>query len=184
MVVALLALVLAMGGNAVATEVGLNAKQKRQVKVMADQQIESKAALLTVGRSKTGSCDPSSAAFVNCGTVSLNLPRNGRVLITATAGFDGDNSAAGYRGDCRLTADATVVGADIANGAAGTGTVQGVGFNANNEAGTSLTAITAPLPAGTHDLALTCNQGGGEVEFPTTSISAVMIGSGLVSGLS
>ena len=64
MVVALLALVLAMGGTAVATEVGLNAKQKRQVKAIADQQIESKAALLTVGRSKTGSCDPSSAAFV------------------------------------------------------------------------------------------------------------------------
>src|SRR5690242_15826071 len=107
MFVAVLALVLAMGGTAVATEVGLNAKQKAQVKVIADQQIKSKAKLLTVGRSTTGSCDPSSAAFVNCGTVSLNMPRNGRVLIAATAGFDGNNTAAGYRGDCRLTADAT-----------------------------------------------------------------------------
>jgi hypothetical protein len=223
MVVGILALVFAMGGTALAV-VGLNAKQKIQVKQLANKQIKAKAPGLsvakakdadhatnadkatsadkatnadhavnadqaanadkvggagldsfTIGRSTTGSCDPASSAFVDCGTVSLNLPRPGRVLIIATAGFDGANSAAGYRGDCRLTADGTVVGSQVSNGSS-TGT--GVGFNGNAQATTALSAVTASLPTGTHDLALTCNQAGGSVEFSGNSVSAVMVGSG------
>lgn len=199
MIVAVVALVFAMGGTALAV-VGLNGKQKRQVRSLANQQINKKAPKLsvanakhaddadtvagealntfTIGRSTTGACDPASAAFVDCGTVQLNLPRNGRVLIVATAGFDGANSNAGYRGDCRLTADGTVVGAQISNGAAGVGAVQGVGFNGNSQAGTALSAVTGPLKAGTHDFALTCNQAGGSVEFSNNSVSALMVGSG------
>lgn len=208
MVVAVLALVFAMGGTALAV-VGLNAKQKRQVRSLANQQINAKAsglsvakaknathadsadsannannantvgnaglASFTIGRSTTGSCDPAGSGFVDCGTVSLNLPRAGRVLIVATAGFDGANSAAGYRGDCRLTADGTVVGATVSNGSS-TGT--GVGFNGNQQGTTALSAVTDSLPAGTHDLALTCNQAGGSVEFSNDSVTALMVGSG------
>lgn len=199
MVVAVVALVFAMGGTALAV-VGLNGKQKRQVRSLANQQINKRASGLsvakaksanqadnadtvgnaavssfTIGRSTTGSCDPASTAFVDCGTVKLDLPRSGRILIVATAGFDGANSATGYRGDCRLTADGTVVGPQVSNGSS-TGT--GVGFNGNQQATTALSAVTGPLQAGTHDLSLTCNQAGGSVEFASSSVTALMVGSG------
>ncbi len=202
MIVAVVALVFAMGGTALAV-VGLNGKQRRQVLQLANRQINKRAPRLsvanaknanhannadnantvanaaissfTIGRSATGSCDPTGTGFVDCGTVSLDLPRSGRVLIVATAGFDGANSATGYRGDCRLTADGTVVGAQVANGST---TGLGVGFNANTQATTALSAVTGPLPAGTHDLSLTCNQAGGSVEFSNDTVSAVMVGSG------
>jgi hypothetical protein len=208
MIVAVIALIFAMGGTALAV-VGLNGKQKRQVKSIANQQINAKAPHLsvasaknadhatdanhatnadnantvgnagldsfTIGRSATGSCDPATSGFVDCGTVSLNLPRAGRILIVATAGFDGANSGAGYRGDCRLTADGTVVGAQVSNGSSDG---LGVGFNANQQGTSALSAVTGSLPAGTHDLALTCNQAGGSVEFSNDTISALMVGSG------
>src|SRR5262249_11103333 len=86
MVVAVIALIFAMGGTALAV-VGLNGKQKRQVRSLANQQINKKAprlsvanaknadnantvgnatvSSLTVGRSATGSCDPASSGFVD-----------------------------------------------------------------------------------------------------------------------
>jgi hypothetical protein len=141
---------------------------------------------LTVGRStatSTGggtssSCDPSTTAFVDCGTVSLSLPRAGRVLIVADAAFDGANSF-GYRGDCKLTVDATQIGASVAAGTVAVGAgLTGPGYNANTQDGIGLNAVTDSLSAGAHALALQCNQAGGSIEFPETFVSAVMLGSG------
>lgn len=133
----------------------------------------------TTGGGTSSSCDPSSAAFVDCGNVALTLPRSGRVLIVADAAYDGANSL-GYRGDCKLTVDGTQIGASVANGTvyvgAGVGEFIGPGFNANTQAAMGLNAITDVLPAGAHTLALQCNQAGGSIEFPETSVSAVMIG--------
>ena len=132
---------------------------------------------LTVGRGATGSCDPATTAFIDCGTVSLNLPRSGRVLVLASAGYDGANSN-GYRGDCRLAVDGATVGPTIANGQAVyvPSAVGGPGFNANGQVGTALNTVTNALSAGAHSFSLQCNQAGGSIEFPETYVSAVMIG--------
>jgi hypothetical protein len=141
---------------------------------------------LTVGRSTaattgggtSSSCDPATTAFVDCGTVSLSLPREGRVLIVADAAFDGANSF-GYRGDCKLTVDATQIGASVAAGTVAVGAgLTGPGYNANTQDGIGLNAVTGSLSAGAHAFALQCNQAGGSVEFPETFVSAVMLGSG------
>jgi hypothetical protein len=138
---------------------------------------------LTLARGTTGSCHPASVAFVDCGTVALALPRSGRVLILANVGYDGSNTN-GYRGDCRLQADGTTVGSTISFGQAGyvasggVTVVGGPGYNANGQEGGGLNAVTGPLPAGTHNFALQCDQAGGTVEFSSTSVSAVMLASG------
>lgn len=135
----------------------------------------------TTGGGTSSSCDPSSAAFVDCGNVALTLPRPGRVLIVADAAYDGASSL-GYRGDCKLTVDGTQIGASVANGTvyvgAGVGEFIGPGYNGNTQAAMGLNAITDVLPAGAHTLALQCNQAGGSIEFQETSVSAVMIGAG------
>jgi hypothetical protein len=134
---------------------------------------------LSLGRSTASNCDPSSAAFIGCGTVSLNLPRAGRVLILANVGYDGGNSNS-YSGACRLETDATTVvsSGQFGQAAYAPATVGGPGFNANTQEGGGLTAVTASLPAGTHDFSLNCNQAGGSIEFSSTMVSAVMLGNG------
>lgn len=134
---------------------------------------------LTIARSTGSSCDPGSSAFVNCGEVTMNLPRAGRVLLVANAGYDGA-STNGYRGDCFLAVDGAQVGPTIANGQASyvPATAGGPGFNGNGQVGTGLTAVSGVLPAGSHAFALLCNQAGGSIEFPTTYVSAVMVGAG------
>jgi hypothetical protein len=138
---------------------------------------------LTIGRGTastasggTGSsCDPASTTFVDCGTASLTLPRAERVLILANAQFDGANSGAGYRGDCKLTIDGTRIGGQVS---AGSSDGLGVGFNGNNEAATGLNAVTDVLAVGPHSFALQCNQAGGSIQFGHTYVSALAIGAG------
>ncbi len=130
----------------------------------------------TTGGGTSSSCDPGSVVFIDCGNVPLTLPRSGRVLIVADAAFDGANSF-GYRGDCELTVDGTRIGASVANGTVSVGAgLTGPGYNQNAQAATGMNAITDVLPAGAHTFALQCNQAGGTIEFPETSVSAVMIG--------
>jgi len=138
---------------------------------------------LTIGRSTSTSCDPATTGFVDCGTVSLNLPRAGRVLVVADLAYDGSNSN-GYRGACRLAVDGTAVGTTIDYGQAayvasgGVTVVGGPGFNANGQEGGGLNVVTDALPTGTHSFALQCNQAGGSIEFSETSVSAAMLGAG------
>ena len=138
---------------------------------------------LTTARGTTSSCDPASTTFVDCGTVSLDLPRSGRVLVLASLGYDGSNTNS-YSGNCRLAVDGATVGPTIDYGQAayvtsgGNTTVGGPGFNANGEEGGALNFVTAALAAGTHTASLQCNQAGGSIEFTQTAVSGVMLGAG------
>jgi hypothetical protein len=134
----------------------------------------------TQGGGTSSSCNPSSNAFIDCGNVSLTLPRSGRVLIVADGTFDGEGSL-GYRGDCQLVVDGTRIGSSIALGTVNvnttTGTViMGPGYNPNAEDGFGMNAVSDVLAAGAHNFALQCEQVGGTVEFSQTFVSAVMIG--------
>ena len=105
--------------------------------------------------------------------MSLSLPRSEHVLLIANAEFDGDNSGAGYTGLCKLEVDGTALGADVQPGSS-TGT--GVGYDSLDEASASVNAITGALTAGYHTFSLYCNQQGGSIEYPTTSVSALAFG--------
>lgn len=130
---------------------------------------------LTLARNATSACDPASSTYIDCGLVSLTLPRAARVLVVASAGFDGANSGSGYRGDCRISVDGATVGPTISNGSS---SGFGVGFNPNQQASTALNVVTDALAAGAHSFALQCNQAGGSVEFPESYVSAVALGAG------
>jgi hypothetical protein len=203
LVVAAFALVAALAGTAVAGPVSNKALSKSKVKKIADKEIAKKAPdlsvahastadnadnannanavggasldSLTLGRSATGSCDPSSTAYVSCGNVSLTLPRAERVLVIADASFDGNNSGSTYAGNCRVQADGTTVGASTSPGSSDG---LGVGFNGNGEGGTGINAVTDVLAAGAHNLTLQCNQAGGSIEYSGNSVSALAVGAG------
>ena len=212
MVVALLALIVALGGSAYAAkkigskQLKKNAVTTKKIKngAVTGSKIANNAVTtgkiadnavtagkiagatldsLTIGRSTSTSCDPATTGFVDCGTVSLNLPRAGRVLVVADLAYDGSNSN-GYRGACRLAVDGTAVGTTIDYGQAayvasgGVTVVGGPGFNANGQEGGGLNVVTDALPTGTHSFALQCNQAGGSIEFSETSVSAAMLGAG------
>ena len=217
LIVAIVALVAALAGTAVAEQATTSKLTTKKVKKIAKKQVEKLAPglsvanadnatnadsatnadnatnadqlggasldSLTIGRGTSStasggtgsSCDPASTTFVDCGTASLTLPRAERVLILANAQFDGANSGAGYRGDCKLTIDGTRIGGQVS---AGSSDGLGVGFNGNNEAATGLNAVTDVLAAGPHSFALQCNQAGGSIQFGHTYVSALAIGAG------
>ena len=173
--------------HATSADSATNATNATNATTLAGASLDS----LTIGRStavSTGggtssSCDPTAATFVDCGTVSLTLPRPGRVLLIANLAFDGQGGSQAYRGDCELTVDAARVGSLVTAGSvsvvqAGDTDFIGPGFNANTPAGTGLNAVSDVLAAGTHDFSLQCKEAGGTVEFPETYLSAVMIGAG------
>jgi hypothetical protein len=183
MIVAGIALFVALGGVAVAV-VGLNHKQKRQVHKIANAAVTRRAPGLSVanaatvggvksgdlvvGRSATGGlCDPESAQFINCVTVTLNLPHPGRVLLNAAATAATRPPSAGGNGSCRFGADNAVVGEPF---------FQSQGASEFHRI--SSTAVTEPLPAGAHIFQFGCNQGLGEIAFTSNTLSAVLIGAG------
>ena len=191
LVIAVLALFVALGGSAYAvrqingrliknrTIAGAKLKNNtlgdRQI---SDSKVSGVMAAATLGRSASdpdGNCDPQGGAggpFINCVSVSLNLPRDGRVLLVASGGqvnVQGSPTA----GTCRLSADGAVLA----------GTSQDVGddvfshFN-DEDNGFATNTVTGNLAEGPHTFALSCNEEDPNVAFHTTRISAVFIGTG------
>lgn len=122
----------------------------------------------TLGRSTSSFCDPSSANYVNCGSLTLSLPSAGRVLLTATGSWHAHNANA--TGNCRLQADGTTVGA-----------VQSYGSPAINTfgIGSGLTQVTDPLPTGDHTFTFQCNESSSGLDIDWNSgthLSAVLLG--------
>jgi hypothetical protein len=199
--VALLALVVAVAGTAVAGPLAgksvLSKKEKKQTRNIATNIVNqsapglsvAKAAnadalngvtepLFTVGRS--GSDDSCSAglSFTDCVGVDLSLPRSGRVLVIAAGGQVSD--AGTEQGDCQIEVDDSpgpVPGGNIvAPGEDPTDNTDG----GNSVNGFAITATTNVLPAGTHTFELSCDDddvGPGEQFIQDSSISAVMVGS-------
>jgi hypothetical protein len=195
MIVAIIALIVALGGTAYAAkkigskQLKKNAVTTKKIKngavtapKLANGVISQAAKTGVLARSTTTGCNPATTAFTDCGTVTLNLPDSGRVLLLGDAGYDGSNSNS-YSGACRLTADGTVVGPSITYGQAamavtgsGTPVVGGAGFNSNGQSGSGLNGVTTTLSAGKHTFSLQCNQNGGNIQFEETGISAVALG--------
>jgi hypothetical protein len=130
------------------------------------------SAYLTIGRSaqQNGACDPLDTSFVNCVTVTLNLPHAGRVLLVGV-GVGVDQGGIGAEGSCRFGADNNVVSGS---------TISVYARPQPDNEDFSLTAVSEPLGPGSHSLQLACNEEptGSGIRFDETHISAVMLGSG------
>jgi hypothetical protein len=129
---------------------------------------------LPKGRATTSSCNPGvSGAFVDCGTMTINLPRPGlRVLIVASAQWYGEDATAA--GTCRLGVNGAPFGPDANPGQSGQSA-----SNTSVESSVTLTNVTDPnLGAGNHTFGLACNEAISDIVFPTTYVSAVVLGPG------
>ena len=127
---------------------------------------------LPKGRATTSACNPSTDAFVDCGSVTVNLARSSRVLIIADTQWLTANAESTGEGICRIGVDGSPFGPDAYPGE-----------NARNTSGVhrnsvALTNVTGLLPAGNHTFGLACNEGIGNIAYDPTNVSVVVLGPG------
>jgi hypothetical protein len=127
---------------------------------------------LTIGRSVVGGCEPG-AAFADCASLTMSLPRAGRVLLTSGGQWHSDNAAGtSVRGLCRINLDGAPFTSPTEEGSLSQQT------DANQEQALSgITAVTGPLPAGDHAFTVACSDDVGDMDFTDVRLSAVLLGS-------
>ena len=127
---------------------------------------------LTIGRSALGSCEPG-AAFTNCTTVNLSMPRPGRVLLNAGGQWHSDNAAGtSVRGLCRINLDGNPL-----TGVTEEGSLSQQTDGNQEQAIAPVTAVTGVLPAGDHTFTFACSDDVGDMDYTDVRLSAVLLGS-------
>jgi hypothetical protein len=138
------------------------------------------ASALPKGRKITSSCNPNSTTFADCGSLTINLPRPGlRVLVVASAMWYSSGSGTGAAiytitdGICRIGVNGAPFGPNAIPGE-----IQDV-TDLVSQQSLTLTNVTDPnLGAGDHTFGLACNEQNGDIVFPHTYISVVVLGPG------
>jgi hypothetical protein len=127
---------------------------------------------LTIGRADLGGCEPGTA-FADCATVTLPMPRAGRVLLTAGGQWHSDNPAGtSVRGLCRINLDGAALTSPTEEGSLSQQT------DSNQEQALSgITLVTGVLPAGDHTFVVACSDDVGDMDFTDVRLSAVLLGS-------
>jgi hypothetical protein len=161
MVVAVVALVAALGGTAVAAgKISFGSLSK-----------ETKQKVLPYGSSasQTVPCDPTDATFKTCvqATVKVSQQFQRRMLVIADGTYTTD--AGGAKGACRLQVDGTPIGTGLARIGSAAGDHSG-----DKGAGFGLNAIAQPL-GGSHTYSLACNQGANDLKIQDASITAITL---------
>ena len=127
---------------------------------------------LTIGRSALGSCEPG-AAFTNCTSVVLSMPRPGRVLLNAGGQWHSDDAAGtSVRGLCRINLDGNPL-----TGVTEEGSLSQQTDGNQEQALAGVTAVTGVLPAGDHTFTFACSDDVGDMDFTDVRLSAVLLGS-------
>jgi hypothetical protein len=127
---------------------------------------------LTIGRSALGSCEPG-AAFTNCTSVVLSMPRPGRVLLNAGGQWHSDDAAGtSVRGLCRINLDGNPL-----TGVTEEGSLSQQTDGNQEQALAGVTAVTGVLPAGDHTFTVACSDDVGDMDFTDVRLSAVLLGS-------
>jgi hypothetical protein len=127
---------------------------------------------LTIGRSALGSCEPG-AAFTNCTSVVLSMPRPGRVLLGAGGQWHSDDApGTSVRGLCRINLDGNPL-----TGVTEEGSLSQQTDGNQEQALAGVTAVTGVLPAGDHTFTVACSDDVGDMDFTDVRLSAVLLGS-------
>jgi hypothetical protein len=138
-------------------------------KEIAEQSLDASRFAPVAGR-EAGGCNPESSAFVDCATVMIRLPRSSRILAIATGGQVSD-SGAGAKASCQVRIDDVATSLSGNPGEEGTDNTSDLATN-----GFARTVVTPePVASGTHEIALSCNQGLGEVRIEDPTIAAIAI---------
>jgi hypothetical protein len=126
---------------------------------------------LTIGRSSLGGCEPGTT-FAECASVTLPMPRAGRVLLTAGGQWHSDDAAGtSVRGLCRINLDGAALTSPTEEGSLSQQT------DANQEQALSgITLVTGELPAGDHVFTVACSDDVGDMDFTDVRLSAVLLG--------
>jgi hypothetical protein len=137
-------------------------------KEIAEQSLDA-SRFLRVSGDEPGACDPSSSAFVECASVTINLARRSRVLAIATGG---QRSAAGAaKAECEIQVDGVSTALRANPGDAGSPNTSASATN-----GFARTLVTAePVAEGTHEVALACNEVESDVRIEDPTIAAIAI---------
>lgn len=184
----------------------LNKKEKKQTKNIAKNQVNALAPGLSVKHAGTAGtadtakdanalggvalkditvaksanpgaqCDPNSATFVDCATVDLTLPHEGRVMLIGTAAQIAFTNAQ-TSGDCLFRVDGVNSGGAVRIGNQYAPAVIGVGAR-NFGNGFATTVVTDPIAAGAHEFKLVCDEVNADVEFESPALVAALVGSG------
>ena len=131
------------------------------------------------------SCATDDDLFTDCASVSVTLPRAGRVLIAGDgvfkiAAFDNGSGTVTFRGVCRLEVDNST--SPIPHSTATEVGNTNIDFdNASFESfAVGINAVTNPLSSGFHTFTLSCRDDSSHADgdLYDATISALMIGSG------
>jgi hypothetical protein len=140
-------------------------------------------ATLTIARSAAdpdGRChpeDPVAKPFLDCASLTLTLPRPGRVLLVGAGGVGNASPTPPFVAGCRLEADDAEVAGSLAYGGQDFDTTPGMHF-ASTPFGIATTAVTDVLAAGTHTFAFACQQTDPDAVVADAKISALAVGAG------
>jgi hypothetical protein len=127
---------------------------------------------LTIGRADLGGCEPG-VAFADCASVTLPMPRAGRVLLTSGGQWHSDNAAGtSVRGLCQINLDGAAFTSPTEEGSLSQQT------DGNQEQALSgITVVTGVLSAGDHTFTVACSDDVGDMDFTDVRLSAVLLGS-------
>ncbi len=185
-VMSVIAVFIALGGTAVAVNLGRNSVGPKELRKGAVRSPDIKNNRVKGVDVNEATLDASSftraahavdpgglcgqgAAFEECASVSLQLPRSARVAAYADAGFQAldDNSY----GTCRIL----VAGTEIATATGGevTDTTGNPQLNA-----IGLNGLSAPVGPGPVSVAMQCRENSSQIEFYDSSLTALMVGPG------
>jgi hypothetical protein len=162
MIVAMVALVAAVGGTAyAATAITYKTLDK-----------DARNKVLPISKAKTTTtCDPTTTDYVDCGSVTLKVseafPRRTFIVVDGTFSTDGTSA----RGECRLVVDDATT--PVNNAFAKLGDSTGVHIN-DFHAGWGLNTVTAPL-GGSHKYSVKCNEQEADIKFHDIQISGLAI---------
>jgi hypothetical protein len=121
-------------------------------------------------------CDPNTSTLVDCASLDLNLPHEGRVLLIGAAGQIAFNNAQA-QGDCLFRVDGVNSGGAVHVG--NQYAIASLPANAPQYSnGFSTMVVTDPVPAGAHTFTLACSQAVSDVAYTGPQVTALLLGSG------
>jgi hypothetical protein len=134
-----------------------------------DEQSLDASAFVRVAGQEPGACDPSSLTFVECAAVRVKLNHRSRLLAIATGG---QRSAVGdAKAECEIQVDGASTPLRANPGEEGSSDTSASATN-----GFARTILTPdPVAAGTHEVALACNEVEPDVRVEDPTIAAIAI---------